>query len=172
MKLSDITLRFARSADAPTLAAMSRDLIEHGLGWHYRTERVTTLLHDPETVTVVADDGPRTVGFAIMAVGDARAPLVLLAVRSSHQRRGIGARMTRWLVATAATAGMASVDVELRAGNRAAYALYRVLEFTETQRVDGYYCGRETAIRMMRLLRPMGLAPQTWSPPPSDKRRS
>ena len=169
MKLSDITLRLARAADAATLAAMSRDLIETGLGWHYRTERVTTLLHDQETVTVVADDGLRTVGFAIMAVGDARAHLVLLAVRPSHQRRGVGARMTQWLVETAATAGMTSVHVELRAGNKAAYALYRVLEFAETERVDGYYRGRETAIRMMRLLRPAGLAPQTWSPPPSEK---
>ena len=149
---------------------MSRDLIECGLGWHYRTERVTALLNDPETVTVVADDGSRTVGFAIMAVGDARAHLVLLAVRQSYQRRGIGARMTHWLVETAATAGMASVDVELRAGNKAAYALYRVLEFAEAQRVDGYYRGRETAIRMVRLLRFAGFTPQAWSPPPPEKR--
>ena len=149
---------------------MSRDLIECGLGWHYRTERVTALLNDPETVTVVADDGSRTVGFAIMAVGDERAHLVLLAVRQSYQRRGIGARMARWLVQTAAAAGMASVDVELRAGNEGAYTLYRVLEFAETQRVDGYYRGRETAIRMVRLLRFAGFTPQAWSPPPPEKR--
>ena len=170
MKLSDITLRLARGDDAPTLAAMSRDLIEVGLGWHYRAERVTTLLHDLETVTVVANDGPRTVGFAIMTIGDERAHLVLLAVCQSHQRRGIGARMTQWLVETAATAGVASVHVELRAGNQAAYALYGVLEFAETQRVDGYYRGRETAIRMMRLLRFAGFTPQIWSPPPLTKR--
>jgi ribosomal protein S18 acetylase RimI-like enzyme len=170
MKLSDITLRLARPADASALAAMSRDLIETGLGWHYRTEQVTKLVHDSETVTLVAGNGERTVGFAIMGLGDERAHLVLLAVRPSHQRRGIGRRMTRWLVETAATAGAASVHVELRAGNKAAYAFYRALEFAETLRLHGYYGGRETAIRMMRLLRPPGLAPQTWRPPPSDKR--
>jgi len=170
MNPADISLRLARRIDAPTLAAMSRDLVETGLGWQYRTERVSQLLRDPETVTVVAGDRGRTVGFAIMRLGDERAHLVLLAVRPSHQQRRIGTRMTEWLVETAATAGMASVHVELRAGNRAAYRLYRATGFTETLRLEGYYRGRETAIRMMRLLRRPGIAPQTWSPPTIDER--
>jgi ribosomal-protein-alanine N-acetyltransferase len=165
MKLADIALRLARRADAPTLAAMSRELIETGLGWHYRPERVARLLGDPETVTVVACDRERIVGFAIMRVGDERAHIVLLAVRPSHQQRGIGGRMTEWLVASAGTAGVASVHVELRAGNRAAYALYRAAGFAETLRLQGYYGGRETAIRMMRLLRLPGPLPPVWIPP-------
>ena len=92
MKLADITLRLARRPDVPTLAAMSRDLIETGLGWHYRPERVAKFLDDPETATVVACDRERTVGFAIMQLFDERAHLVLLAVRPSHQQRGIGRR--------------------------------------------------------------------------------
>jgi ribosomal-protein-alanine N-acetyltransferase len=170
MRLAGIALRLARRADAPTLAAMSRDLIETGLGWHYRPERVARLLGDRETVTVVACDGERTAGFAIMRLDDERAHIVLLAVRPSHQRRGIGGRMTDWLVASAATAGVASVHVELRAANGAAYALYRATGFAETLRLQGYYGGRETAIRMMRLLRrPAGALP-VWSPPAADKR--
>jgi ribosomal-protein-alanine N-acetyltransferase len=170
MNSRETSLRLACRIDAPTLAAMSRDLIETGLGWHYRTERVSRLLRDPETVTVVACDGARTVGFAIMRVGDERAHLVLLAVRPSHQQRGTGTRMTEWLVRTAAAAGMASVHVELRAENRAAYRLYRATGFTETLRLQGYYRGRETAIRMMRLLRQPGIAPQAWRPPTIDER--
>ena len=104
MKLADITLRLARRADVPTLATMSRDLIETGLGWHYRPERVAKFLDDPETATVVACDRERTVGFAIMQLFDERAHLVLLAVRPSHQQRGIGRRLTDWLVASASTA--------------------------------------------------------------------
>jgi hypothetical protein len=68
MNLADITLRLARHSDAPTLAAMSRDLIETGLGWHYRPERIERLLNDPETATVVACDNKRTAGFAIMTL--------------------------------------------------------------------------------------------------------
>jgi ribosomal protein S18 acetylase RimI-like enzyme len=153
MNLADVALRLARRADAPMLAAMSRDLIETGLGWHYRPERVGRLLDDPETVTLVACAGEQTAGFAIMTLGDERAHLVLLAVHPQHQQRGIGRRMTEWLVATAVTAGMAAVDVELRAGNTAANALYRATGFAETRRLPGYYRARETAIRMTRTLR-------------------
>ena len=169
MKLADIALRLARRGDAPILAAMSRDLIETGLGWHYRPERVAKFLGDPETVTVVACDRGRTVAFAIMQLFDVRAHLVLLAVQPSHQQRGIGRWMTEWVVASAATAGVASVHVELRADNRAACALYRTTGFTETLRLQGYYSGRETAIRMMRLLRQPGNVPPAWSPPVRDK---
>jgi ribosomal-protein-alanine N-acetyltransferase len=165
MKLADIVLRLARRADAPALAAMSRDLVETGLGWNYRPERIARLLCDPETVTVVACDGERVVGFAIMRVDLERAHVVLLAVRPSHQRRGIGGRIVDWLLVTAVTAGVASVHVELRIANKAAYALYRTGGFTETLRVRGYYGGRETAIRMMRLLRMPGAVPPAWSPP-------
>lgn len=156
MNLADVALRLARRVDAPTLAAMSRDLIETGLGWHYRPERVGRLLDDPETVTLLACAGEQTAGFAIMTLGDERAHLVLLAVRPRHQRRGIGRRMTEWLVATATTAGMAAIDVELRAGNSAALALYQASGFAETRRLPGYYRARETAIRMTRTFRPAG----------------
>jgi ribosomal-protein-alanine N-acetyltransferase len=153
MNLADVTLRLARRADAPTLAAMSRDLIETGLGWYYRPERVARLLDDPETTTLVACAGEQTAAFAIMSLGDERAHLVLLAVHERHQRCGIGRRMSEWLVVTAATAGMAAVDVELRAANAAAHALYRATGFAETRRLPGYYRARETAIRMTRTLR-------------------
>jgi ribosomal-protein-alanine N-acetyltransferase len=78
---------------------------------------------------------------------------MLLAVRPDVRRRGIARRLVEWLVTSAATAGVATIHVELRAGNAGAYALYRTLGFEETLRVPGYYAGRETAIRMLRLLR-------------------
>src|SRR5262249_15100314 len=165
-----ITLRLARRSDAPTLAAMSRDLIETGLGWHYRPDRVAQLLADSETVTVVACERERVTGFAIMTLSDERAHIVLLAVARTHQRQGIGRRMTSWLLETAAAAGVMSIHVELRSSNRAAYTLYRKLDFAETLRLERYYRGRETAIRMMRLLRVPGLTAQVWQPPPLRKR--
>ncbi|MGI8895940.1 MAG: GNAT family N-acetyltransferase [Casimicrobiaceae bacterium] len=152
------------------MALMSRDLIETGLGWAYRTERIAKLIGDPEAVALVARDSPRSVGFAVMTFGDERAHLVLLAVHSTHHRRGIARRMIEWLLSTAAVAGIASIHVELRADNRPAYALYRALGFAETLRVPGYYRGRETAVRMIRLLCAPQVAAQTWRPPTRDKR--
>jgi ribosomal-protein-alanine N-acetyltransferase len=170
MEPDPVSLRIGRHADASTLAVMSRDLIETGLGWHYRTERIRALLDEPDATTVVANAGGRTAGFAIMTLGDERAHIVLLAVRPSHQRRGIGRRLIAWLAETAATAGMACVHVELRAGNAPAHALYRAMKFSETLRVGGYYGGREAAIRMLRLLRTPGVAPTLQWPPTCDKR--
>ena len=152
-------------SDASAIAAMSRDFIEAGLGWQYRSERVRRLIDDPETVTLVARDGDPMIGFAVMTFGDERAHLVLLAVRPACQRRGIARQMARWLLASATTAGIASVHVELRAQNEAAYAFYRALGFAETLRLPGYYRGRETAIRMMRLLRVPGMTVASWQPP-------
>jgi ribosomal-protein-alanine N-acetyltransferase len=170
MNATAVTLRFARPADAPALAQMSRDLVEAGLGWQYRPERIRQLIDDIDTVALAACDGQRVAGFAIMSFGDEHAHLVLLAVRASHQRRGIGRRMAEWLLESAATAGIASIKVELRTDNVAAYALYRRLGFVEMLRAPGYYRGRETAIFMMRMLRPPGLALLTWNPPTLDRR--
>jgi [ribosomal protein S18]-alanine N-acetyltransferase len=170
MNLAGTSLRLARRTDAPTLAAMSRDLIETGLGWHYRTERIGQLLGNADTVSLVASEGALTAGFAIMTLGEDRAHLVLLAVRPDHHRRGIGRRMTQWLVETAMTAGIATIHVELRAQNKAAYMFYRALGFEQTLRIAGYYRGRESAIRMMRMLRAPILLPLAWRPPTTDKR--
>jgi ribosomal-protein-alanine N-acetyltransferase len=169
MNLAGSPLRLAHRNDAPTLAAMSRDLIETGLGWHYRTERIGQLLANPDTMSVVACEGARTAGFAIMTLGDERAHLVLLAVRADHHRRGVGRRMMQWLVDSSLTAGIATLHVELRADNKAAYMFYRALGFEQTLRIAGYYQGREAAVRMMRLLRVPGLEPVPWRPPTLDK---
>ena len=154
MALEDITLQFAERSDAATLAAMSRDLIEDGLGWRYRAQSVQQLIADRETVTLVARHADSVAGFGIMKFGDDRAHLVLLAVRPVFQRRGIARRIIQWLVESATIAGVASLHVELRARNSDAHAFYRAIGFAETLRLPGYYSGRETAIRMIRLLRP------------------
>jgi ribosomal-protein-alanine N-acetyltransferase len=118
-------------------------------------------------VTLVARDGDLLMGFAIMSFGDEHAHLVLMAVRPAGRRRGIARRMTDWLLETAATAGVATIHLELRAQNEDARAFYRALGFTETLRLPGYYRGRETAVRMIRVLRPPKIVPQPapWRPP-------
>jgi ribosomal-protein-alanine N-acetyltransferase len=153
MSAVDIELGFAESGDAARLARLARDLIEAGLGWGYRAQRIADLIADADTVTLVARDRNSVVGFAVMRFGDERAHLILLAVEQAHQRRGVARRMLEWLVDSACVAGMTSVHVELRASNAAAFAFYRSLGFVETFRVPGYYRGRETAVRMLRMLR-------------------
>jgi [ribosomal protein S18]-alanine N-acetyltransferase len=165
-----IVLGFARRSDALTLALMSRDLIEAGLGWEYRAERIARLIADPETVALVARDGADVIAFAVMPFGDERAHLTLLAVSPTYQRRGIARRLIAWLLDSATVAGMSSIHVELRAGNTAARRLYRSAGFVETLRLPGYYRGRENALRMIRMLRAPGAIVASWRPPMIDKR--
>src|SRR5664279_350985 len=159
MNAPSISLRLAIPDDASTMALMSRDLVEAGLGWQYRSERIRKLIDDVNTVALVAADGKRVVGFAIMTFGDERAHLVLLAVRPGHQRRGIAQDLVEWLLESASVAGVATVQVELRADNAAAHALYRKLEFAQKLRAPNYYRGREAALVMVRTLREPGVAP-------------
>ena len=157
-------------SDAQALAIMSRDLIEAGLGWTYRKERLLALIGDADTVAVVARHGRQRVGFAVMTFDDQRAHLTLLAVYPTCQRRGIGQRLVEWLLESCKVAGVSSVDVELRADNRAAYRLYCKLGFKEMSRIAGYYSGRETAIRMLRVLRTPGAIAEPWRPPTLHRR--
>lgn len=159
-----ITVRLAGPRDAQAIAMMSRDLVESGLGWKYDAARVMKAIRDPETLTPVACDRGRITGFAIMEFGEERAHLVLLAVRPTHRRTGIGRRLVDWLLESARTAGIASVHLELRAGNEAARGFYRAMGFDETIVVPGYYRGREAALRMIRVLRATGPVPYTWRP--------
>jgi len=170
MASRELPMVFASASDAHALAEMSRDLIEAGLGWEYRSARIARMIGDPDTVALVARDDPRVAGFAVMTFGDERAHLVLLAVRAGHQRQGIARSLLAWLADSAQTAGMVSMHVELRASNAAAFALYQSAGFVETLRVPGYYRGREAAVRMLRLLRSPCDALPTWRPPSFDRR--
>lgn len=151
--LPAVTLRPARAADAPPMAAMSRDLIEAGLDWRYTPPRMAALIADPENAAVVACNHARIDGFALMAFGESHAHLVLLCVQRGLQRRGIGGRLLGWLQRSAEVAGMASIRLELRADNAAAEAFYRRLGFVHTRQLPDYYGGAIPARCMERTLR-------------------
>ena len=180
-----ITIRLAEPRDAQAIALMSRDFIEAGLGWKYDAARVMRAIRDRETLCVVACESGKAAstsaaagmrgaitGFAIMEFGDERAHLVLLAVRPSHRRLGIGQRLLEWLVESARVAGMASIHIEQRSNNDAARRFYRAMSFYETVLVPGYYRSgegrKEGALRMLRVLRAPGPVPYTWRPPRTE----
>ena len=171
-------IRLAEPRDAQPIALMSRDFIEAGLGWKYDAARVLRAIRDRDTVALVACEGGKDVtrgtinGFAIMEFGEERAHLVLLAVRPSHRRMGIGQQLLEWLLQSALVAGIASIHLELRAVNEEARKFYRAMGFHETVVVPGYYRGgegrKEGALRMLRVLRNPGPLPYTWRPPRTE----
>ena len=147
-----LMLRPARQADAPVMADMCRTLIEAGLTWRYTPPRMAAMIRNPDTVALVACDGPQLHGFAVMHFGDALARLALLCVVATQQRQGLGRQLHHWLLASAQVAGIGTLRLELRADNSSALSFYRQLSFVETQRLpnddDGLVAARRMELRL------------------------
>ena len=130
------------------IAEMSRAFIEHGLGWSWTPERVTREIQSKSSNVVVAEDGAKVIGFAIMSYAGDEARLNLFAVDPGHRRKGVGTRLIQWLEKTVLVAGTGVVYLEARSGNLAAIRFYESLGYRVVQRIPRYYSGRETAVRM------------------------
>lgn len=161
MTLTDglVEMRLARAPDAQFIAELSRDRIEHGLGWSWQVPRVLRSIREPEINVVVAERGGNPVGFGIMNYRDEDAHLSLLAVAASASRIGIGSALVGWLERSARIAGIASLTLEARVRNEAARAFYGRLGYRETETLPGYYQGREACVRLVKQLRETPVAP-------------
>jgi ribosomal-protein-alanine N-acetyltransferase len=147
-----VYLGLARNSDAREIAEMSRDLIEQGLSWSWTPARVQHFICGRESSVVVARREQRIAAFAIMHFGDEVAHLNLLAVAPEHRRQGLGRKLMEWLTATALDAGVFRINLELRDHNEPARQFYERLGFEQLGVVQGYYQGREAALRMSRQL--------------------
>jgi len=151
--MSEIALLgLARPVDAREIAEMSRDLIEQGLTWSWTPARVQHFISGSESSVVVARRERRIAAFAIMHFGDEAAHLNLLAVASAHRRQGLGRQLIDWLSASSVTAGVFRINLELRTNNELARLFYERLGFEKKGIVQGYYQGREAALRMSKRL--------------------
>jgi ribosomal-protein-alanine acetyltransferase len=144
----EITL--AVIADVLPIAQLSRDTIEQGLTWSWTPRRVLRSVKDDATNVVVARRAGQLGGFAIMKYGDDEAHLLLLAVRPSQRRQGLGSALLVWLETTVRVAGIAAVTLEARADNRPARAFYAAHGYGIIGRRDGYYEGVEDAVRLRK----------------------
>jgi [ribosomal protein S18]-alanine N-acetyltransferase len=149
---SALPLRLAVRGDATAIAALSRDRIEHGLGWSWTAPRVLRSIQDPASNVVVAQEpvNARLIGFGIMKYHDLEAHLLLLAVSPDAVRGGIGSALLGWLERSALVAGVGQVYLESRLTNQAARAFYARAGYREIQVVPGYYSGQEAAVRLAK----------------------
>jgi len=145
-------LGLAHSSDAREIAEMSRDLIEQGLTWSWTPARVQHFITGAESSVIVARRERHVAAFAIMHFGDDVAHLNLLAVAPEHRRQGLASQLMDWLTTTAIEAGVFRINLEVRTQNEAARSFYERLGFAQLGVVQGYYQGREAALRMSRRL--------------------
>lgn len=141
----NIKLSLARPHDAAPIADMSRRFIEAGLPWSWTERRVARCIRHADSAVLMAKDGRRLAGFAIMEFLDSHAHLSLLAVQPAYRHRGIGAALVRWLEASARTAGIFTVRLELRESNDEALSFYERLGYREISGRRAYYSGVENA---------------------------
>ncbi len=157
MELASRELGLATRRDAPTLAAMSRDHIERGLGWRWRAPAIERLIASPNTVVlcarVPATHGKVIVGFGIMQYTLEDAHLILLAVLPRMRRRGLARELLTWLEKTADVAGIRKIELEVREQNSGARKFYRKRGYISGPSIPRYYDGLETAVRMAKKLR-------------------
>jgi len=165
MSSSQFALTLAKIRDAAEIARLSRTLIEQDLAWSWKPQRVAASIRSPGANVVVARADHGVAGFGIMRYGDDEAHLDLLAVAPSFRGAGLGRRLLEWLERPALLGGIGAVILEVRERNRDARAFYERLGYRMLGRLDGYYQGRESAIRMKRELgvasRPSVLRPPT-----------
>jgi ribosomal-protein-alanine N-acetyltransferase len=152
MRHTAVQVRLADSADAPDIAAMSRDLIEHGLPWRWTAERVRRCIRKADINVVVARDDRVLRGFGIMQYAEDDAHLLLFAVHPGCRRQGVGAALLEWLEAVARTAGLRRVVLECRRENETARNFYGARGYHERVIVRRMYEGLEDGIRFEKWL--------------------
>ena len=143
----------ADPSDARSIAEMSRDYVEYGLGWSWTPSRVLKAIQEPSTNVALVREQAQVLGFGIMRYGEQKAHLTLLAVQPVQRKRGLGAVLLAWLERCAVTAGLERVLLEARADNPGAVDFYMENGYERTGTVTGYYRGTVDAIRLEKGLR-------------------
>jgi [ribosomal protein S18]-alanine N-acetyltransferase len=141
-----VKVRLATADDAFEIATMSQVEIEYGLPWRFTPERIARCIASSTVNVAVVRDESGLAAFGIMAYADEVAHLILMAVRSSCRRRGIGTSLVAWLEEVARTAGISTVRVEARKENAPALALYGKCGYREVADVLGMYFGIDDGI--------------------------
>jgi len=106
---------------------------------------------------LVAEDDDVLIGHGIMMVSAGECHVLNLCIHPERQRRGLGRRMLRRLLALARRQEADTAFLECRDSNLAAVRLYESEGFNEIGRRRGYYPaadgqGREDAVVMARAL--------------------
>jgi ribosomal-protein-alanine N-acetyltransferase len=107
----------------------------------------------PQRIALVADN-PVTgmpFGFTMARLVPPQAELEVVAVAPEFQRRGIARRLLAALAEELRYESVTEIDLEVRASNTPALALYRALGFESSGRRPCYYADPEEDAVLMRL---------------------
>ena len=140
-----IAIRPAAESDLPALAALESACFAHP--WSEKSLAET--LGNGRALFLAAEDAGETVGYLGMEYVLDEGGITNVAVFPVHRRQGIADALIKELLRRAKALGLATVTLEVRAGNAAAIALYQKNGFAPVGRRKNYYTSpTEDAILM------------------------
>jgi ribosomal-protein-alanine N-acetyltransferase len=134
-------LRPGAMADLSAVDRVMREAFDPRFGEAWTPSQVAGVLAMPGVWLTIAEADGAATGFAVTRAILDEAELLLLAVRPSARRRGVGRQLLRSALAEARQRGVRRMHLEVRAGNDAV-ALYRAAGFEKIGERRGYYRGR------------------------------
>lgn len=152
------TLRFAPLDPGHVPAILEIEREANSAPWSERS--FLNELENRHSIFLVTLLGERVVGYGGVWLIVDEAHVTTVAVEAGQRRTGIGRRLVVELMKRSKQAGMLCSTLEVRAGNKAAIALYENLGFTTVARRKGYYPDNQEDALVMWLHRL-----DEWEPP-------
>lgn len=145
MSGSGIAMAEGGILDLDAVMAVMDDSFDPAFGEAWTGPQCAGLVPMPGVWLSLARDGEEPVGFALGRSIAGEAELLLLAVKRSSQKRGIGQMLLDRFIHVATERGAKRLHLEVRDGNYA-LQLYVRAGFSEVGRRKNYYTGRDGQI--------------------------
>ncbi len=129
-------------ADLTAVMTVMESAFDPRFGEAWTFSQCAGLLPMPGVWLTLAREGSELMGFALSRIVADEAELLLLAVRPSAQRGGVGGHLLDHFVSSAIARGARRLHLEVRDGN-GALNLYRRSGFTLVGRRRRYYNGQD-----------------------------
>lgn len=150
-----LTLREGNEGDIGDVMVVMEQAFDPAFGEAWSAGQCLGMMSLPDVWLSFANDGARTLGFALSRLLIDEAELLLLAVEPDARRRGVGRALVERTAAIAAGKGAQRLLLEVRDDNQA-LALYRGVGFSEIGRRHAYYRGTDGTSRdALTLARPI-----------------
>jgi ribosomal protein S18 acetylase RimI-like enzyme len=154
---SAVKLRPARASDLDALGALERDIFKSRLFSGHLISRASfrRFLGLASARVIVAEVDRKLAGYVLVLyrANSAAARLYSIGVGAEFRRRGLARLLSAAAERDAVCRRRDSMQLEVRADDRGAIALYETAGYRRCGRSPGYYGGRVDALRLVKSLR-------------------